>query len=129
MLSSLLAAFTGYSILAGNMSYWAIVVIFNLVTVIPSLGPLMLPAILGSDTPSAYSLGRIFELHFVIAAVILSAVFIHLTAVHRSDPSLMDDTYSSATLIDVISKDVLGIGTVLILAEYYEARSLLHPDY
>jgi quinol-cytochrome oxidoreductase complex cytochrome b subunit len=111
------------------MSYWAIIVIFNLVTAVPALGPTLIPAILGSDTPSEFSLGRIFELHFILALLSISSIFVHLTGIHRSDPGIQDDSYSSASLADVIIKDVFLLAAVIAVSEHYIARNLLHPDY
>lgn len=49
-LLSLGTAFTGYVVVSGNMSFWACLVILNLLSVIPALGDEIVSGILAGGT-------------------------------------------------------------------------------
>lgn len=52
-LLSLGVAFSGYVLVAGNMSFWAALVILNLFTIFPVVGEELVQAILGGSTVSS----------------------------------------------------------------------------
>lgn len=77
-----LLAFTGYSLVYGQMSLWAIVVICSLVTAIPSLGSLILIFLWGDNLVSDVTLQRIFTLHSCLPFFFLVLLFNHLSLLH-----------------------------------------------
>ena len=62
---SFLIGFTGYSLVWGQMSYWALTVITNLVTSVPIVGFEILDWIWGNTVLTSFSLRRFFCIHFL----------------------------------------------------------------
>ena len=57
----IITAFIGYSLVYGQMSYWAIVVITNLLTTIPIIGKTLVEFIWGSSSVSNATLNRLIN--------------------------------------------------------------------
>jgi quinol-cytochrome oxidoreductase complex cytochrome b subunit len=66
----MLAAFTGYVLVWGQISYWALTVITNLATAIPLVGFDLLTALWAGEVLNAYSLGRFYCVHFLVPFVL-----------------------------------------------------------
>jgi len=62
----IVAAFTGYVLPWGQMSFWAATVITSLVTVIPFIGQEIAVFIWGSFSVSGMTLHRFYTAHFFI---------------------------------------------------------------
>lgn len=75
-------SFTGYSLVFGQLSYWAIVVICNLITCIPFIGNKLLIIIWGGNIINDNTLQRIFSLHFILPLLIIFLILIHLIFLH-----------------------------------------------
>lgn len=75
-------SFTGYSLVFGQLSYWAIVVICNLITCIPFIGNKLLILIWGGNIINDNTLQRIFSLHFILPLLIIFLIIIHLIFLH-----------------------------------------------
>lgn len=75
-------AFTGYILPWGQMSFWAATVITNMVTVLPG-GKYILIWLWGAETVSNPTLHRIFTLHYLLPAVLVSLSIIHLSLLHK----------------------------------------------
>ena len=80
----LAVGFTGYGLVLGQMSYWALVVITNLVTVLPFIGYDILFLLWGDSSVSSILLSRLFVVHFILPIIILLVMFVHLYLVHAS---------------------------------------------
>lgn len=76
------ACFTGYSLVYGQMSLWALVVICSLVTALPVIGVQVLELLWGGSTVSGVTVNRVFGLHFILPLVLLAAVLVHLVLLH-----------------------------------------------
>lgn len=76
------SAFSGYSIVYSQISYWGLVVITNLITVIPYLGSDLVFWIWGGYYVSNNTLKFFFTLHFLMPYVVFFMVFIHLYFLH-----------------------------------------------
>jgi len=76
---SVLEAFLGYILPFGQMSYWAAVVIMNILSVLPIFG-YMVTQLLFCDI--TVILNRILTGHFVIGGVILIIVIVHIGILH-----------------------------------------------
>jgi ubiquinol-cytochrome c reductase cytochrome b subunit len=74
--------FTGYSLVYGQMSMWAIVVICSLVTATPIIGTDLLTLVWGGSSVSAATLGRLFTIHYLLALVIALLALAHLWLLH-----------------------------------------------
>jgi ubiquinol-cytochrome c reductase cytochrome b/c1 subunit len=79
-------AFMGYSLVWGQMSYWAVTVITGLFgafdEVIPGLGTGMLQWILGGYSVNNATLNRLFSLHYLLPFAIAGLVILHIWALH-----------------------------------------------
>lgn len=78
----IIVAFIGYSLVFGQMSYWAIAVITNLLTVIPYFGQDLVQYIYGSFNISGPTLSRFFALHYLLPFVIAALSIAHLITLH-----------------------------------------------
>ncbi len=76
-------AFTGYSLVYGQMSLWAIVVICSLVTAIPFVGHNILISIWGGNVVSSVTLQRIFCIHYLLPLLLVLFILIHLYNLHN----------------------------------------------
>ena len=123
-------AFSGYVLVAGNMSFWAAIVILNLATVLPVVASELVSGLLAGPVMTDLGLRRFTALHFALAVGSLGLSVLHLLLVHRSFPSasghMLQD--GSGNLEGVLRKD----GAVVFLAASCfcttAAFELVHPD-
>ena len=76
-------AFFGYCLPMGQMSYWASIVIFSLLTVVP-FGFLILLYLFGSFSISSRTLSLLFLLHFITPFILLILFILHYNYLHSS---------------------------------------------
>lgn len=76
------AAFAGYILPWGQMSYWGLVVATNAASAIPVLGHWLAGLLQGGPTIGDASLHRIYVLHFVMAFAAIGVVVLHVAALH-----------------------------------------------
>lgn len=84
LLLSILESFLGYILPFGQMSYWAAIVIMNILSVIPLIGENITQFIWCS---SSLILNRIFSAHFIIAFLIVLFVITHISILHSISSS------------------------------------------
>ena len=86
LLVMIATAFMGYSLVWGQMSFWAVTVITNLFSsldaVIPGLGTTLVQWIWGGFSVGAPTLNRLYALHYLFPFVILGLVILHIWALH-----------------------------------------------
>ncbi|HEY8276372.1 MAG TPA: cytochrome b N-terminal domain-containing protein [Methyloceanibacter sp.] len=79
-------AFMGYSLVWGQMSFWAVTVITNLFSsldsVIPGLGTKLVEWIWGGFAVGGPTLNRLYALHYLFPFVIAGVVILHIWALH-----------------------------------------------
>lgn len=80
-------SFLGYVLPWGQISYWAVVVIINLLTVIPYLGESLTTWVWGGYRVGAPTLTRFFSLHFIIPFILAILVMVHLIFLHKEGSS------------------------------------------
>lgn len=80
----MLTAFLGYVLVWGQMSFWAAVVITNLVRVIPYVGVSLIFWIWAGFSVNNGTLGLFFILHFLVPFIILIVMVAHLLFLHQS---------------------------------------------
>jgi len=97
LLLSMGAAFLGYVLPYGQMSYWGATVIVNLVSVIPYVGPNICVLLWRAYTVNLYTLKRFFTLHFLLPFVVLLLVVRHILLLHL--------TRSNSTYLGVSRKN------------------------
>ena len=76
------AAFLGYVLPWGQMSYWAATVITNLFTAIPYIGETLLNWLQGGYSVGQPTLNRFLSLHYLVPFIIAAFVFLHIWALH-----------------------------------------------
>lgn len=75
-------SFLGYVLPWGQISYWAVAVITNLLSVIPYVGPFLVEWIWGGFTVGLPTLLRFYSLHFILPFLLFLVVFFHLLNLH-----------------------------------------------
>lgn len=78
------AAFIGYVLIWGQISFWAATVITNLLSAIPYLGTILVQWIWGGFAVDNATLTRFFTFHFLIPFIIAGASIIHLLFLHQT---------------------------------------------
>nr|YP_010626539.1 cytochrome b [Anurida maritima]WBK17667.1 cytochrome b [Anurida maritima] len=78
------AAFMGYVLPWGQMSFWGATVITNLLSAIPYLGTLLVQWIWGGFAVDNATLTRFFTIHFLLPFIVAAAVMIHLAFLHQT---------------------------------------------
>ncbi|MEM1139669.1 MAG: cytochrome b N-terminal domain-containing protein [Pseudomonadota bacterium] len=76
------AAFLGYVLPWGQMSYWGAMVITNLFAAIPFVGEPIQALLWGSFTVDNPTLNRFFSLHYLVPFMIAGVVILHIWALH-----------------------------------------------
>lgn len=129
-------SFTGYSLVYGQMSLWAIVVICSLVTAIPTIGQDLLILIWGGSVVSTSTLQRVFCVHYLLPLVLTALVLIHLYFLHEVNstgefPIIMSRSDRINFYPLLLIRDMLIGANVLILYSYFvffDSDVLGHPD-
>lgn len=133
----IITAFVGYSLPYGQMSYWAIKVITNLLTVIPYVGNSIVELIYGGYNIGNSTLTRFYALHYLLPFIIVSIVLMHLILIHHKGGSnpLGISNVKSISYIPFhpyyTIKDILGLSLLLILLiiiSFFLPNLFNHPD-
>lgn len=77
------AAFMGYVLPWGQMSFWAATVITNLFTAIPGVGKAITQLLWGGYSVGEPTLQRFFALHYLLPFMIAGVVVLHIWALHH----------------------------------------------
>ena len=131
------AAFLGYVLPWGQMSFWGATVITNLFSAIPLVGEGIVTWLWGGFSVDNPTLNRFFSLHFVLPFVIVGVVILHLVALHRfgsNNPIGIDvkgkqDTVPFHPYYTI--KDLFGLGVFLTFfaaAVFFFPNFMGHPD-
>ncbi len=85
-LAMMATAFMGYSLVWGQMSFWAVTVITNLFSsldqIVSGLGTTIVQWIWGGFSVNNATLNRLFSLHYLLPFVIVGLVGLHIWALH-----------------------------------------------
>nr|UNA71445.1 cytochrome b [Tyrophagus putrescentiae] len=87
LLATMGAAFMGYVLPWGQMSFWGATVITSMISAIPYVGKEVTQWLWGNFSVSQPTLNRFFSLHFLIPLVIVALVLIHLMLLHKTGSS------------------------------------------
>ena len=136
LLAMMATAFIGYSLVWGQMSFWAVTVITNLFSsldgIIPGVGTAVVQWLWGGYSVSGVTLNRFFSLHYLLPFVICGLVGLHIWALHvagQNNPTGLDVKSKADTLPMTpyaVSKDAVGLGFFLILFAWFV---FYVPDY
>lgn len=135
LLLSMAAAFLGYVLPWGQMSFWGATVITNLFSVIPLAGPDVVTTMWGGFGVGGPTLSRFYTLHFVIPLIIFALVMLHILLLHDAGSSTPQN---SGTALDkgtfgglFILKDtyLISFGLIIFCAFLVFGPNVLnHPD-
>lgn len=113
------AAFMGYVLPWGQMSFWAATVITNLLSVVPYIGDEIVRWVWGGFGVGNATLNRFFSLHYLFPFILVGLALGHLIALHERGSS---NSIGARSDVDKMSfhyfyvvKDLLGGGTLLIV--------------
>jgi ubiquinol-cytochrome c reductase cytochrome b subunit len=141
LLLMITTAFMGYSLVWGQMSFWAVTVITNLFSsldsLIPGLGTTLVEWIWGGFAVGGPTLNRLYSLHYLLPFVIAGVVILHIWALHvpgNNNPTGVDvkterDTIPFHPYYSI--KDGFAIVLFLIVFAallFYVPNYLSHPD-
>ncbi len=120
-LLTMAAAFMGYVLPWGQMSFWGAQVITGFFSAIPVVGEWIRIWLLGGYAPDDATLNRFFSLHYLLPFVILGAVILHIWALHipgSSNPTGVEVKGEQDTVPFhpyYTAKDGFGLGVFMIL--------------
>lgn len=81
------AAFIGYVLPWGQISFWGATVITRILTAVPYVGKTATQWLWGNFSVSQPTLNRFFSLHFLIPILVAAIVIIHLILLHKTGSS------------------------------------------
>ena len=117
------AAFLGYVLPWGQISFWGATVITNLIRAIPYVGPSVVTWVWGGFTVSSHTLSRFYVIHFLLPFVIVGLIIIHLYFLHshgRTNPLGNLDNQRKIPFHPYFSyKDGVGFALLIILLIYF----------
>nr|YP_010134345.1 cytochrome b [Megabeleses magnoliae]QWM93835.1 cytochrome b [Megabeleses magnoliae] len=129
------AAFMGYVLPWGQMSFWGATVITNLLSAIPYLGTLLVQWLWGGFSVDNATLTRFFSFHFLIPFIISALTMIHLMFLHETGSNNPLGTNSNLDKIPFhpyfTFKDIIGfiiMISMLILLLLISPNFLGDPD-
>ncbi|MEC9342401.1 MAG: cytochrome b N-terminal domain-containing protein [Pseudomonadota bacterium] len=131
------AAFMGYVLPWGQMSFWGATVITNLFGAIPVIGPSFAEWLWGGYSIDNPTLNRFFSLHYLIPFLIAGVVVLHVWALHHVgqnnptgiDPKEKGDTVAFTPYATV--KDAFALSVFFLLYAYFvffNPNALGHAD-
>jgi len=110
-------AFIGYVLLWGQMSFWGVTVITNLLSAIPYLGSFLVQWIWGGFAVDNATPTRFFTIHFLLPFLILGLVRVHLLFLHQTgsnNPIGVNSNYNQTRFHPFYSsKDLTGLSFIL----------------
>jgi len=143
---SMAAAFLGYVLPWGQMSYWGATVITNFFSTVPYVGKDLVQWIWGGFAVGYPTLTRFFALHFLVPFIIAGLVVVHLIFLHDTGSKNPLGLISNGDKIPFHPyfsiKDIFGFSIVLLLflgvviyspdfftdpENYIEANALVTP--
>jgi ubiquinol-cytochrome c reductase cytochrome b subunit len=129
------AAFTGYVLPWGQMSFWGATVITNMVTALPFGGKMIVEWLWGGYTINAPTLKRFYTVHFILPFIISGVTIIHLVLLHKVGST---SPLGSDTGVDDVpfypyffAKDLFAFTCfmfVFAILVFYFPNYLNHPD-
>ena len=132
------AAFMGYVLPWGQMSFWGATVITNLFSAIPLVGESIVTWLWGGYSVDNPTLTRFFSLHYLIPFLILGLVVLHIWALHvpgNNNPIGIDLKKPSNDTVPfhpyIVVKDLFALLLFLIVFAFfvfYSPNILGHAD-
>nr|YP_010555761.1 cytochrome b [Paralepidocephalus yui]UYR45790.1 cytochrome b [Paralepidocephalus yui] len=118
LLLVMMAAFVGYVLPWGQMSFWGATVITNLLSAVPYVGNALVQWIWGGFSVDNATLTRFFAFHFLLPFIIAAATIIHLLFLHETgsnNPMGLNSDADKVSFHPYFSyKDLLGFAVMLL---------------
>jgi ubiquinol-cytochrome c reductase cytochrome b subunit len=123
-------AFMGYSLVWGQMSFWAVTVITNLFSsfdsIVSGLGTTLVQWIWGGFSVDNPTLNRLFSLHYLLPFVIVGLVALHVWALHvpgSNNPVGIEVRNEAKETLPfhpyITTKDMFGLVVFAMLFAYF----------
>ena len=113
------AAFLGYVLVWGQISFWGATVITNLASAIPYLGEDLVIWVWGGFAVDNATLTRFFTLHFLLPFVVLGATGVHLLFLHqtgRNNPLGINSNFDKVRFHPYFTfKDIFGFFFIILI--------------
>ncbi|MBS1165867.1 MAG: fbcH 1 [Proteobacteria bacterium] len=131
------AAFMGYVLPWGQMSFWGATVITNFFTALPIVGQPIQTLLIGGFSVDNATLNRFYSLHYLLPFLIAGVVVLHIWALHvvgQNNPLGIDVKNDKDTVPFTpfaTSKDAMWMVLFLIFYAwfvFYQPNFLGHPD-
>ncbi|AOW24739.1 cytochrome B [Sphingomonas melonis TY] len=125
------AAFMGYVLPWGQMSFWGAQVITGFFSAIPGVGETLRVWLLGGYAPDNAALNRFFSLHYLLPFVIAGVIILHIWALHipgSNNPTGVEVKGEQDTVPFhpyYTAKDAVGVGIFLLL---FAALTFFSPN-
>nr|AEE37268.1 cytochrome b [Hemidactylus dawudazraqi] len=122
LLLTMAAAFMGYVLPWGQMSFWGATVITNLMSAVPYIGTQLVEWLWGGFAVSNATLTRFFTLHFMLPFLIFATMMLHLVFLHETGSNNPTGLNTNSDKIHFhpyfTYKDLLGAGLMLTTTMY-----------
>ena len=134
-LLTMAAAFLGYVLPWGQMSFWGATVITNLFSAIPYIGTDLVQWIWGGFAVDNATLNRFYTFHFLFPFVVAAATMVHILFIHQTGSNNPLGIVSAIDKIPFhpyfVFKDIVGfviILTALVVLTLLDPYLLGDPD-
>lgn len=121
------AAFLGYVLPWGQISFWGATVITNLFSAIPYLGGDIVIWLWGGFAVGNATLTRFFAFHFLVPFIVAGLVIVHLLFLHQtgsSSPLGVNSNYDKVLFHPYFStKDLFGVWVLLVGLVFLSLRN------
>ncbi len=120
-------AFTGYSLVYEQLSYWGITVAANMTAVVPVVGPLLADFMRGGETLGEDTLTRFFVFHVGVMPFALSGMMIlhvvqirlhGVTELHFKDEKPSASQHFRFFPDHVLTELIIGVGLMILLSAF-----------
>lgn len=119
LLATIGAAFLGYVLPWGQISFWGATVITRIISAIPYVGKEVTQWLWGNFSVSQPTLNRFFSLHFLLPLVIAALVLVHLILLHEtgsSNPTGTNTQYDKIKFFKIyLIKDISYFRVLIVL--------------
>jgi ubiquinol-cytochrome c reductase cytochrome b/c1 subunit len=138
LLIMMAAAFLGYVLPWGQMSFWGATVITNLFSAIPVVGETIVSYLWGGYSVGNPTLNRFFSLHYLLPFMLVGTVTLHIWALHhvgQNNPTGVEITDFKKDTVPFTPyatiKDIFAIVSFMVFFSYwafYMPNYLGHAD-
>jgi ubiquinol-cytochrome c reductase cytochrome b subunit len=133
LLIMMAAAFLGYVLPWGQMSFWGATVITNLFSAIPIVGETIVSFLWGGYSVGNPTLNRFFSLHYLLPFMLVGTVTLHIWALHhvgQNNPTGVETTDFKKDTVPFTPyatiKDIFAIVSFMVFFSYW---AFLMPNY